>query len=51
MRQVVDRLEAAAALLTSLSERDLPPEARSEAQKALRLIQQTIEQEERDHGI
>ena len=51
MRQVVQRLENAAKLLQSLSERTLPPEARSEAQQALRLIQQTIEQEERDHGI
>jgi predicted DNA-binding protein YlxM (UPF0122 family) len=51
MRQVVQRLENAAELLQSLSERTLPPEARSEAQQALRLINQTIEQEERDHGI
>ena len=51
MRQVVERLENAAALLQSLAGRKLPPEAQSEAEQALSLIQQTIEQEENDHGI
>ena len=51
MRQVVDRLEKAAALLKNLSGRNLPPEALGEAQQALSLINQTIEQEENDHGI
>lgn len=51
MRQVVERLENAAALLRSLTGRTLPPEAQSEAEDVLRLIEQTIEQEENDHGI
>ena len=51
MRQVVERLENAAALLRSLTGRTLPPEAQREAEDVLRLIEQTIEQEENDHGI
>ena len=51
MRDVVERLEAAAGLLSSLMERELPAQAQAEAAQALRLIEQTIEQEERDHGI
>lgn len=51
MRAVEKRLEAAQALLQSLTQRDLPAEAQAEAAQALRLIEQTIEQEERDHGI
>ena len=51
MRAVEKRLEAARALLQSLMQRDLPAEAQAEAAQALRLIEQTIEQEERDHGI
>lgn len=51
MRAVEKRLEAAQELLQSLLQRDLPAEAQAEAAQALRLIEQTIEQEERDHGI
>lgn len=51
MRNVEKRLEAAQTLLQSLAKRQLPPEAQAEAAQALRLIEQTIEQEERDHGI
>ena len=51
MRAVEKRLEAAQILLQSLTRRDLPAEAQAEAAQALRLIEQTIEQEERDHGI
>ena len=51
MRNVEKRLEAAQTLLQSLAKRQLPPEAQAEAAQVLRLIEQTIEQEERDHGI
>lgn len=51
MRAVEKRLEAAQTLLQSLTRRELPAEAQIEAAQALRLIEQTIEQEERDHGI
>lgn len=51
MRAVEKRLEAAQILLQSLTQRSLPAEAQAEAAQALRLIEQTIEQEERDHGI
>ena len=51
MRAVEKRLEAAQVLLQSLTQRSLPAEAQAEAAQALRLIEQTIEQEERDHGI
>ena len=51
MRNVEKRLEAAQTLLQSLTQRNLPADAQAEAAQALRLIEQTIEQEERDHGI
>ena len=51
MRQVAERLETAAGLLESLMDAELPAEAQRKAEQALRLINQTIEQEENDHGI
>jgi len=51
MRNVEKRLEAAAELLSGLREQELPPAARETVAQALTLIEQTIEQEERDHGI
>jgi len=51
MRNVEKRLEAAQELLKSLSGQALPSAAQDTIAQALRLIEQTIEQEERDHGI
>jgi predicted DNA-binding protein YlxM (UPF0122 family) len=51
MRNVEKRLEAAQELLKSLNGQALPPAAQDTIAQALSLIEQTIEQEERDHGI
>ncbi len=51
MQAVTQRLEEAQDILQSLLQKSLTDEARQEAAKALTLIEQTIEQEERDHGI
>ncbi len=51
MRNVAKRLTEAAGLLNGLLQKELAPDARQTAAQALCLIEQTIEQEERDHGI
>lgn len=51
MRNVEKRLEAAQELLQGLMNQELSTDTRETVAKALGLIEQTIEQEERDHGI
>ena len=51
MRNVEKRLEAAQELLQGLMKQELSTDTRETVAKALGLIEQTIEQEERDHGI
>lgn len=51
MRNVEKRLQAAQELLQGLMNQELSTDTRETVAKALGLIEQTIEQEERDHGI